>query len=353
MARHSIIATLVAPLVAMLWLSPALVAAQSASDTKAAADALFDEGKQLVKAGDLGRACEKFAASLQLLDQLGVRLNLADCHERQGQTATAWAEFREAASLAEKRHDRRAAPARQRADALAPRLVKLQISVPPASRRPGLVVRRDGAPVPSEAFDSPLPVNPGKYTIEATATGSRSWSTEVDASKPGEVVTIEIPALVAAAPPVEPKPPGSPARAAPAAAAPGPGPGAEHKPDEVAATDGRAQHRRHLVGIGVGAGGLAAIGVGVVLGFEAKSKWDSAGAHCTADHVCDPTGVSINHSAQQLGTAGTIVGSVGAAALIAGAVLYVTAPAARPVIEHARLDVDRSAGLQVSFAARF
>jgi hypothetical protein len=47
------------------------------------------------------------------------------------------------------------------------------------------------------------------------------------------------------------------------------------------------------------------------------------------------------------------VGSVGVAALIAGTVLYLTAPVARPVIEHARLEVDRSAGLQVSFAARF
>src|SRR6185436_5522102 len=111
------------------------------------------------------------------------------------------------------------ASARQRADALAPRLVKLQISVPQASRRPGLVVRRDGAVVPTEAFDSPLPVNPGKYTIDAAAPGSQLWSTTVDASKPGEVVTVAIPALVDAAPPVEPKPSHSPPGAVPAARA--------------------------------------------------------------------------------------------------------------------------------------
>jgi tetratricopeptide (TPR) repeat protein len=121
-------------LVATLWLCPALAAAQNASDTKAAADALFDEGKRLIAAGNVDQACAKFEASLQRLDRLGVRLNLADCHEQQGRTATARAEFDEAALQAKERGDDRAAYARQRADALKPRLARLAISVPPASR---------------------------------------------------------------------------------------------------------------------------------------------------------------------------------------------------------------------------
>ena len=55
MARHA--------LVALLWLCPALAAAQNASDTKAAANALFDEGKRLVAAGDIDHACPKFACN--------------------------------------------------------------------------------------------------------------------------------------------------------------------------------------------------------------------------------------------------------------------------------------------------
>ena len=86
MVRHA--------LVAILWLCPALAAAQDASNPKVAADALFGEGKRLLAEGDVDHACAKFEASLQLLDQLCVLLNLADCHERQGRTATAWAEFR-------------------------------------------------------------------------------------------------------------------------------------------------------------------------------------------------------------------------------------------------------------------
>ena len=332
MARHA--------LVAVLWLCPALAVAQSASDTKAAANSLFDEAKRVLAAGDLDHACPKFAASLQLVEQLGVRLNLADCYERQGHTASAWAEFREAASQADKRGDARAAYAKQRADALAPRLVKLQISVPAPSRVPGLAVRRDGAAVPSDAFDSPLPVNPGSITIEAAAPGYQPWSSHVDATRVGEIVTVEVPPLVAV--PAKIEPPVAPRVAAQPIV---------REPD--APVERTARSRRHLIGIGVGAAGVAALGVGVGLGLEARSKWGSVGTHCNAAHVCDARGASINRDARSLGNTGTIVGGVGLAALVAGTVIYVTAPAARSIVEHAYLDVGRGSSAQLGFAGQF
>jgi hypothetical protein len=310
MHRHLVIAA--------LWLCPALAAAQNGSDTKAAANALFDEGKRLIAAGDVGHACAKFEASLQLVDQLGVRLNLADCHERQGRTATAWAEFSEAASQADKRGDDRAAYARQRAEALEPRLTKLVISVLPATRRPGLVVRRDSMMVPREAFGTPLPIDPGSHTITASF-GDRTWSDRIEVRKPGEVITVEVPRWLAMPRIVEPVPPG----------------------------------RRHLLGLGVGAGGVVLVGVAVGLGLEARSQWASVGTHCDATHLCDAEGVSINHRARLYGNAGTIVGGVGLAAVIAGTVLYVTAPATRPVIEHARVEVHADSSVQIGFAGRY
>jgi hypothetical protein len=306
-------------LIAALWSCPVGAAAQNTSDTKAAANALFDEGKRLIAAGDVEHACAKFEASMQLVDQLGVRLNLADCHERQGRTATAWAEFSEAASQADKRGDARAAYARQRAEALEPRLTKLAISVPPASRRPGLVVRRDGVVVPGEAFGTPLPVDPGSHTITASATGDRPWSTRIESKLPGEVVAVEVPRLIAMQVIDEPAP----------------------------------RSRRRVLGIGVGVGGIGLIGVAVALGLEARSKWGSVGAHCDANRLCDAEGVSINHRARLYGNAGTIAGGVGLAALIAGTVLYVTAPAARPVIEHARVEVHDDSSVQIGFGGRF
>jgi hypothetical protein len=311
MNRHLVIAA--------LWLCPVPAAAQNTSDTKAAANALFDEGKRLMAAGDVDHACAKFEASMQLVDQLGVRLNLADCHERQGRTATAWAEFSEAASQAGKRDDVRAAYARQRADALEPRLTKLVISVAPANRLPGLVVRRDNVVVPGEAFGTPLPVDPGNHTITASATGAQPWSTRIDSKMPGELVAVRVPRLIAI-----------------------------RRSEEPSAPSGR-----RVLGLGVGAGGIGLVGAAVALGLEARSKWASVGTHCDASRLCDAEGVSINHRARLYGNAATIAGGAGLAALIVGTVLYVTAPAARPVIEHARVEVRPDASVLIGIAGRY
>jgi len=37
------------------------------------------------------------------------------------------------------------------------------------------------------------------------------------------------------------------------------------------------------VGLGIGAGGVALVGVAVVFGLEARSKWASVGTHCDAN----------------------------------------------------------------------
>jgi len=325
----------------LLAMCPAIAAAQNVTDNKAAADVLFDEGKKMLAAGDIDHACPKFEASLKLADQLGVRLNLADCYEKQGKTASAWAEFREAASRAEKKADKRAEFAHQRADALAPKLVKLQIAVPPGSRVPGLAVRRDGTPVPAEAFDVAFPVNPGGYIIDASAAGYQTWQSRIDASKPGETVTVEVPRLVAA-----------PQQAEPAKTEPKPVTTKTEEEEPQVIDHSAARHSRHVLGVAVGGGGVALVGVGVGLGLAAKSKWDSVGTHCNASHVCDATGASINSSARALGNAGTVIGGIGIAAVAAGAVLYFTAPAARQVVEHARLDVGPSGGV-LGFASSF
>jgi hypothetical protein len=176
--------------------------------------------------------------------------------------------------------------------ALAPRLLRLQISVPSANQLPGLTVRRDDAAVPGEALGSVLPVNPGNYTINASAPGYLPWSTNIDVEMPGRSSRWTFPGW----------------------------------------SRFRCRYRACL---------------------EARSKWNSAGTHCDANHVCDPAGVSIDHDARAFGTAGTIVGGVGLTALIAGAVLYATAPAARRVVEHARLDVDRVSGVRISIGGWF
>src|SRR5262245_57607372 len=68
--------------------------------TKATAEALFADGRRLMITGEYASACPKFAASQKLDPAVGTELNLADCYEKLGRTASAWAEFRSAASAA-------------------------------------------------------------------------------------------------------------------------------------------------------------------------------------------------------------------------------------------------------------
>src|SRR5258706_2634131 len=64
---------------------------------KAAAQTLFDDGRKLMAAGKFGEACPKLAESQTLDPGVGTPVNLADCYEPGGQTASAWTAFLEAA----------------------------------------------------------------------------------------------------------------------------------------------------------------------------------------------------------------------------------------------------------------
>src|ERR1700692_1403813 len=71
-------------------------------DNSAAVEALFTEGKRLEGEGRFAQACPKFLASYNLEHRVGTLLNLADCYEKNGQLASAWARFVEARTLAQR-----------------------------------------------------------------------------------------------------------------------------------------------------------------------------------------------------------------------------------------------------------
>ena len=178
------------------------------AENQAAARSLFEEARGLAQAGNYAAACPKFEAANRLYTSPGALLNLGDCHERLGLTASAWTEFGEAASVAARAgRGETAEEARRRQRAVEPRLMRVVIKV--AQPAEGMVVERDGASIAPAAWGASLPVDPGKHQLEARAPGHEPWTATFELTKPGQTVTVEVPALTALPQPAEAVAPGA------------------------------------------------------------------------------------------------------------------------------------------------
>ena len=271
----------------------------------ALAQALFDEATKLYEEGlkshdnaKLAEACAKFEASHRTDPGYGAAFNLATCDETIGKTASAWAAFLEAAALAKTQGD--AADAKQRADAIAPKLVRLKITVAPPNEN--VVIKRDGAVQDRAAWGTNVPVDPGSHPITADAPGKQSWSTTAVVEGEGKVVLVEVPTLQ---------------NSTPAASS-----STSDAPRPFGAQRGAA--------LGVGGLGVLGLVIGGALAGTAKSKWDEAKPHCDEQHRCDPFGLSTGREARALADGATVPFVVGGVALAAGVVLWLTAPASAP-----------------------
>ncbi|CAN95244.1 MULTISPECIES: hypothetical protein [Sorangium] len=315
---------LLSALAALASLAPAAGAAEPTREERAAAVALFDEGRALMAAGKHAEACPKFAESHAIDPGIGTLFNLSDCYERTGKIATAWIGFRDvaAASLSAGQMERERV-ARARAAALEPRLSRLQIVVPPAASIAGLGLTRDGVAVGRALWGTAVPLDPGEHRIAATAPGYEPWEVKVAIDKPG-VVSVTVPALERATEPASAS--GSSGASTPAVAPPPPvRPPASDPPS---AQGGSIRKPLGIVGVGLGVVGL---GVGTALGFMAKSTFDKAteGGHCDEAGRCvDQTGLDLRDDAVAKGNIGTAVFIAGAAFAVGGAILWITAPSA-------------------------
>ncbi len=280
-------------------LAPLLIAAATAHAEDAGdpprAEALFAEGRRLLAASRFADACPKFAESQRLDPAIGTLLNLGDCYEKMGRTASAWAVFRDAAAEAKRVSDaRREAVATERATALALGLVRLTILVPKASQTAGLEVKRDGVTVDPAAWSEATPMDPGWHAIEVTAPGKRRWTLPVTIVANQKATEITVPPLEDLA----------------VKAVPG------------EATPGRSQR---LVAVIVAGSGLAALGAGAIFTGVAVAKDHSSAAHCRGNS-CDALGVELRDDALGSASAATAAVIVGLAALGGGAALWLTAP---------------------------
>jgi hypothetical protein len=301
-------------------LSLGVAVAQPTAGASASAESLFREAKELMEQGKVSEACGKFTASYDIEPMVGTLFNLANCHEQEGRTASAWAEFLRAASMARSQSQAdREEIARGRARDLEPKLMRLRIEVPEAVRLAGLEVTLGSTPVEPAAWGSPIPVDPGEQVIRATAPGKEPREDRVTLTTEGATVVFELRPLndaptepvVVPAPPREEPPAPPPPRSEPL--------GADSDP-------GRSQR---TVGLVVGAIGAAGLATGAVFGALAKGDWEDAKAEGCASGACPtPSGQTASEGANDKALIGTIGVGAGGAFLIGGIILYLTAPSA-------------------------
>ncbi|HEY3593994.1 MAG TPA: hypothetical protein VGL13_08970, partial [Polyangiaceae bacterium] len=167
-------------------------AAQGRSDP-AAARALFTEARQLAGEKKFDQACPKFEESQRLDPGIGTLFNLADCWDRIGRTASAWARFLDVAAAARGAGQaERERVARDRASKLEPKLSRLTLQVQsPAS---GERVSKDGVDIGAAEWGTPVPSDPGDHVIEATAPGKKAWKTTTALATGGAKVVVTVPA---------------------------------------------------------------------------------------------------------------------------------------------------------------
>ncbi len=156
-----------------------LIASRARAD-EATATAAYKQAEELAKQGKWADACPLYEASYHADPKLGALLHAADCWEKAGHTATAWAEFNDAIELANKAHDPREDLARRRASALEPKLAKLHLA-PPKQLIPGLTVKRDGVDI-TVLVGTDIPLDPGDHVILESAPGDQDFTKTISIS---------------------------------------------------------------------------------------------------------------------------------------------------------------------------
>lgn len=295
-------------------LASSSVHAQVTPDQKAAAEALFDKGVNLMRQGEFAQACAYLEQSQAVERGIGTMLWLAQCYAKIGRTASAWAIYREASSAAQAEgQSERAQQGAESAAALEPQLAKLAVLVPPAAQVPGLEISRNGLPLASAVWGVMVPVDPGPQKIEARAPNHEAWSHTESVARSGQL-SVTVPPLTASA---EPTPP-------PVAATPAPTSSGSNAIDLSAHAESGGKTQR-TVALVTGVVGVVGLGLGSYFGIRAASKNSDADKACP-DRLCSVQGFDLQKKAEDAAMLSNVFVIGGAALLGAGIVLYLTAP---------------------------
>jgi hypothetical protein len=305
----------------LILLSLAGVRAARAEDRDATqAKILFDDALELASDGNFKAACRKLERSLALHDGLGTSYHLAGCWQKLGRTASAYALFEKVATRAhELGQDERESVARERMEALLPKLSRLRIDLPSAPA-PRTSVQRDGETVAEGDWSKPVAVDRGVHEIRVTADGKEPWSAKISVTEPATVIAVQVPELADA----------KKSEATKVVAARAPTPVPKRSPAPVPAPEEPRGGPSRTVAIVIGGVGAAALAGGLLEGAQyvdangdAKNVCPS-GVNCTGDEIAThDEAVERARTARNWAYVGLGVGSV---ALAVGSYLFFTAP---------------------------
>lgn len=298
-----------------LALHGASVRAQGAGQS-ATAEALFQEARAKLQAGQTQQACPLLEASQRVDPAIGTQLLLAHCYEQLGKTASAWALFREVESLAGDRADRRDL-ARVRADDLEQRLSKLVVSVDPALpdgvERDALRVERDEAPLPTASLELPVPVDPGEHRIRVSGAGVQVWQQVVFVPAGPSITTLVVRDLLLAPKLTSAQPPAASAAQA--------SPNGER--DRNASGRSESEQDWHWGPLITGGAGVLGLAVSGGLAWAAQDAYAASLEHCRQERLCTAAGLELRSQAYERANWATVSGVAGVGLIAAAALWYV------------------------------
>ena len=296
--------------VALLLSSPVAFAQDRSSAS------FFSDGQRLMAQGKYAEACPNFEKALALNPGAGTKFNLAECYEKTGRPATALTLFREVENVTRQvGQQERSALAKERADALEPRVPTIVVRAPWLSTVPNASLTLDGRPITLNDVEKPVRVDMGKHVAIASVDPQHETREEVIIEREGESRVLALSAPVALAEKAD--------RNVGTAAGPAV-PASTTAPDSNGQSSGSTQR---TIGIALAGTGVVALGVGTVIALVAKSTYDDATETCGT--ACPAANAADANDARTTANVGGAVMGAGLAIAAAGAILWFTAPSAK------------------------
>lgn len=143
-------------------------------------------------------ACPKLEeVTRQVPDGLGAKITLGECYEAEGKLGSAHAQYvlvlRAATSSG---NAERGKEANKKIAALLPRVARITLNVPEESRKmAGFVVTIDGVIALPGQWSEGLAVDTGTHLIQASASGRRPWSNQVQVPGDNARIAVEVPKM--------------------------------------------------------------------------------------------------------------------------------------------------------------